>query len=119
LPAGHLLLLRSTWVNRNNGRCFVRYPLHVYLIDANGKVAYSAEDPSFDETSWVKGESYPVTSIVAIPRELPPGEFEIRIALTDQKQTPRIRLAIEGDDGGLRYKIGSIQVLPTDVPAKN
>jgi len=118
LPAGNLLLLRSTWVNRNNGRCYVRYPLRVYLVDATGKVAYSAEDPSFDENSWVKGESYPVTSILPIPRDLPPAEYEIRIALTDQNQLPRIRLAIEGEDGKLRYRIGSIRIVPTDVPAR-
>jgi hypothetical protein len=116
LPAGNLLLVRSTWVNRNSGRCFIRYPLRFYLTDASGKVKYSAEDPSFDETSWVKGETYPVTSIFAIPRDLPPGYYDIRIALTDNKQNPRIHLAIEGDDGAMRYKLGTIRIMPTNVP---
>jgi hypothetical protein len=116
LPAGNLLLLRSTWVNRNNGRCFVRYPLRIYLVDSQGVVRSSLQDMSFDETTWVKGESYPVTSIVTIPRDLPPGDYEIRIALTDQHQAPRIRLAIAGDDGSLRYKLGSIKIATSDVP---
>jgi hypothetical protein len=29
LPAGQLLVMQSTWVNRNNGRCFRRYPLQI------------------------------------------------------------------------------------------
>lgn len=115
LPAGNLLLLRSTWVNRSAGRCFRRYPLRIYLTDAQGNVKYSGQDPSFDETTWVEGETYPVTSIVGIPRDLPPGDYDLRIALTDQKQTPRIRLAIAGD-GTLRYKLGTIRIVPTDVP---
>jgi len=116
LPAGSLLLVRSTWVNRNSGRCFIRYPLRFYLTDAAGVVKYSAEDPSFDETSWVNGETYPVTSIFGIPRDLPPGDYDLRIALTGEKEHPRIHLAIEGDDGAMRYKLGSIRILPTNVP---
>jgi len=116
LPAGNLLLLRTTWVNRNAGRCFVRYPLRIYLTDAHGSVKFSGQDGAFDETTWVKGETYPVTSIVSIPRNLPPGEYDVRIALTDEKQTPRIRLGIAGEDGTLRYKLGTIRIVPTDVP---
>jgi hypothetical protein len=116
LPAGNLLLVRSQWVNRNSGHCFMRYPLRYYLVDSSGQVRYSAEDPSFDETSWVKGETYPITSILGIPRDLPVGDYEIRIALTDGKQKPAIRLGIEGDDGELRYKLGTIHILATDVP---
>ena len=79
---------------------------------------FSAPDATFDETSWVKGETYPVTSIVAVPRDLAPGEYDLRIALADAKGTPKIRLAVEGEDGKLRYKLGTIRIAATDVPKK-
>ena len=116
LPAGNLLVMRSVWVNRNAGRCFRRFPLRIYLTDAEGNEKFSARDQAFDETAWIKGKTYPVTSITGIPKSLPPGDYDLRIALTDEDGTPRIRLAIAGEDGRLRYRLGAVRITPTDVP---
>jgi hypothetical protein len=111
LRAGELLLLRSVWVNRNAGRCFLRFPLRIYLTDAAGNEKFAANDSTFDQRTWVRGETYPVTTIVSLPKELPPGEYEVRIALADDAGTPRIRLPLADEDAKLRYRLGSIRVL--------
>jgi len=96
--------------------CFKRFPLRIYLTDAAGHEKFSARDQAFDETTWVRSETYPVTSIVGIPKNLAPGDYDLRIALTDEDGKPRIRLAIAGEDGRLRYRLGAVRITATDVP---
>jgi hypothetical protein len=115
IRAGELLLVRSAWVNRNQGRLYVRHPLRLYLTDREGKILFSSADPAFDETSWVRGEEYPVTSIVGLPAQLDPGIYDLRIALTSEKGNPAIRLPIEGEDAKGRYRVGTIHILPAKV----
>ena len=112
LPAGDLFLLRQTWVNRNVGRLYERHPLKVYLTDTAGNEKFSEVDRSFDETTWVRDETYPVTSIFHLPKALSPGEYDVRIALVDRAGKPQINLAIEGQDSIKRYKLGTIHILP-------
>jgi len=111
LPAGHLLLIDQTWVNRNVGRLYVMHPLKVYLTDPQGNEKYSQIDHDFDETTWVKGETYTRTSVINLPNDLAPGEYDVRIAVVDQVGKPRIRLAIRGEDSDKRYKLGTIRIL--------
>jgi hypothetical protein len=51
-----------------------------------------------------------------VPKTLPPGTYDIRIALVDSSGAPEIRLGIAGEDAAHRYKVGEIQILPSDVP---
>ena len=108
--AGHLLLLKETWINENMGRCYRQFPLAFYFFDKDGRQAASVVDSAFDETTWVKGESYNNISVIRIPRTLPPGDYQVRIALVNSKQVPSVALGIAGDDGQKRYPIGSIRV---------
>ena len=112
LPAGHLLLINQEWMNRNIGRLYIHHPLKVCLLDAQGDEKFSALDWDIDVTKWVKGESYPRTSVIQLPQKLAPGGYEVRIALTDSTGTPRIKLAMEGLDSSGRYKLGAIRILP-------
>jgi hypothetical protein len=112
LKAGQLLVMRSKWFNRNVGRCYVRHPLKLYLTDSAGKEVFSALDETFDQTGWVRGQGYPVTTIVGIPESLTPGAYDVRIALTDNQGIPAIRLPIEGEDLAGRYRLGTIRILP-------
>lgn len=50
--------------------------------------------------------------MIQLPQKLAPGDYEVRIALTDSTGTPRIKLAIEGLDSTGRYKLGVIRILP-------
>jgi hypothetical protein len=127
LPAGNLLVFRQTWVNRNVGRLYVQHPLKLYLTDSQGAEKFSAVDTSFDERSWVRGKDYSLISVFNLKLEgsmiggvgprrknLPPGMYDVRIALVDAEGKPRIRLGIEGADSELRYKVGEIRILPPE-----
>jgi hypothetical protein len=111
LPAGDLFLMRETWVNQNTGRLYQRHPLKLYLTDVQGNVKFSEVDRGFDETHWVRGETYPVISIFHLPKDLSPGEYDVRIALVDDQGKPQIALAIQGSDLERRYKLGTIRIL--------
>jgi len=113
LPAGDLFLMRETWVNRNVGRLYQRLPLKLYLTDARGNEKFSEVDSGFDESSWVRGETYPVINIFHLPKDLSPGEYDVRMALVDETGKPQINLAIQGQDAEKRYKLGTIRILPS------
>jgi len=116
IPAGDLFVLDQQWVNRNVGRLYKRYPLKLYLTDAAGQEKFTELDHAFLETDWVQGETYPVTSVFQSRRELPPGTYDVRIALVDDSGRPRIKLAIAGSDAEGRYKLGTVRVVPPDSP---
>jgi hypothetical protein len=112
LPAGHLLVINQTWVNRNVGRLYVRHPLKIYLTEPDGKERFSEVDVNIDESLWLKGESYPHLSVTHLPATLPPGEYDLRMALVGPDGKPRIALGIQGVDAEKRYKLGTLHVLP-------
>jgi len=116
LPAGDLLLLRQTWVNRNVGHLYLRQPLKIYLTDGQENEKFSEVDGGFDETTWIKGTEYPFISIFHLPASLAPGVYDLRIALVDQTGQPDISLGISGVDAQKRYRLGTIQILPARTP---
>jgi hypothetical protein len=110
LAPGQLLLLRQRWANRNVGRCYRRYPLKLYLTDPAGKEVYSEVDRTFDQTAWVRGQSYELTSVFHLPAGLEEGLYEVRIALVDWEGTPALRLSIAGGDEQKRYRLGVLRL---------
>jgi len=110
VPAGHLFVVRSSWVNRNAGRLYVRHPLKLCLTDEQGNEKFSEEDRGFDQTSWVEGEKYPVLSVFHLRKDLPPGVYDVRVAMVDSSGKPRIRLAIAGADREGRYRLGTVRI---------
>jgi hypothetical protein len=114
VPAGNLLVLRQVWMNRNVGRLYVQHPIKIYLMDSEGKEKFSEDDSSFDETSWVQGETHSLLSVFHLPKNLAPGTYDLKIALVDEKGKPRIRLPIQGEDSEMRYKVGEIQIVPPE-----
>lgn len=112
LRAGQLLMMRSKWVNRNSGRCYVRCPLKLYLTDPDGNEKFSAEDHTFDQTGWLQGREQDVTTLTGVSAKLEPGVYDVRIALVDSSGIPVIRMPISGEDERLRYRIGTIRILP-------
>jgi hypothetical protein len=118
LPAGHLLALRQNWINRNAGRLYVAHSLKLYLTSHDGKDVFSEVNKAVNESTWVKGETYPLISMFNLPKTIPPGTYDVRIALVDSSGAPAIRLGIVGEDEAHRYRVGEIQILPSDVHVK-
>jgi hypothetical protein len=112
VPAGHLLLIDQEWTNRNVGRLYVHHPLKVCLLDGQGQERFSGLDWDIDVTSYLKDEVHTRTSVIQLPEDLSPGEYELRVALADKSGKPRIRLAIAGGDAEMRYKLGTVRILP-------
>ncbi|MCK5270847.1 MAG: DUF4832 domain-containing protein, partial [Sedimentisphaerales bacterium] len=111
VSAGGRFVLNQTWLNRNVGRAYRVYPLKVYFIDpATGKEIWSAIDKNFDQTPWIKGQSYNVVSEFSIPAGLPSGTYDLRIAMVDGTGTPAISFGIVGGDAQKRYRIGNVTV---------
>ena len=114
LHAGDLLMIQSKWANRNSGRLYVRHTLRIYLTDADGNEQFSAPDRAFTPVDWVAGKEYPVTTLITLSSKLEPGIYDLRAALTDPDSgKPSIRLAIEGEDSRMRYRLGTIRILPS------
>jgi hypothetical protein len=114
LPAGHLLVLHQQWINQNAGRLYVAHPLKLYLTDASGKEVFSLVNRGLNETDWIQGQTYKVMSAFQLAKSIPPGTYDLKIALVDQSGKPTIRLGIVGGDSDLRYRIGQIKILPSD-----
>ncbi len=110
--AGATIVLQQRWVNRNSGRCWRKYPLAAYLADAASGtvVAGPLVDDRFEQTMWLAGQTYNVTSQFALPSDVSPGRYDLRIAMVDESRRPRIRLAMDGEDGFKRYKVGTIVI---------
>ena len=116
LPSGHLLVLHQGWMNRNAGRLYITHPLKLYLTNNDGKEVFSEANLAVNESAWIQGETYSLMSVFHLPRTVPPGKYDIRIALVDSSGKPAIRLGIVGEDGEHRYTVGEIQILPSDAP---
>ena len=111
LPAGDLLVFKQHWVNRNVGNLSELHFLKLYLTDTAGQEKFSEMDKSFDPRTWVQGQEYIQTSVFHLPKELAPGDYEIRISLADQSGKPQIRLPIQGGDKDKRYVVGRVRIL--------
>jgi hypothetical protein len=111
LHQGESWALQQVWLNRNVGRSYIQYPLRVYLVDAEGKAVWSGEDAGFDPRGFVKGSTYPVSSTFTLPEDVPPGHYQLKIALVDPTTgEPAVQLAIEGRDSVGRYSLGEVTV---------
>jgi hypothetical protein len=86
--------------------------LKVCLLDGQGQERFSGLDWDIDVTSLLKDEVHTRTSVIQLPEDLSPGEYELKIALADGSGKPRIRLAIQGGDAEMRYKLGTVRILP-------
>ncbi|HOJ33171.1 MAG TPA: DUF4832 domain-containing protein [Candidatus Hydrogenedentes bacterium] len=112
-PGDHLAI-SVTWENRGGGRCYIPFRLQFYFC--RGKdIPWTADDPSFDLTNLVSGETYRHTSLLQGPPDLESGTYEVRCALTNNFGRPVIELPIEGGDPLRRYAIGKI-LISSDAP---
>lgn len=110
VEAGHIMLFRHSWENRNVGRLYAHRALKIYLTDDNGKAIFTLLERGFNLTRLVKGETYSVVTSFRTKETIPPGKYNVLLSLVDKDEKPDIQLSIEGNDGQNRYKIGTIRI---------
>jgi hypothetical protein len=109
MVAGGSLDLSMTWANVGVGKLYHAYELWVSLRDragaevANGKAAADPRD-------WLPGERE-VTTKLAVPAALQPGEYTLAIGLLDPtKQRPPLHVAIDAPEKDGCYTVGKIEL---------
>jgi len=98
----------SWWDNKGVAPCYKPFRLALRLAGSGGGAILPTEA---DISSWLPGDNL-YDGKVFLPIDTPPGAYEIDLAIIDETNQPRVRLAIEGrrDDGW--YRLGSIKVTP-------
>jgi hypothetical protein len=104
---GSTMPVQMWWYNAGVAPVYREYSLAVQLKSESGQTVIRV--PA-DVTKWLPGDSV-VDEPLYIPRELPPGEYRVRIALLDLRTgQPAIRLAIQGRQADGWYDLGAINV---------
>lgn len=109
---------RHCWENRAVGRCYVQYPLAIYLMRGD-RAIWSAVDTTFDQRNYVSGETYVNYSRFTMPRDIEPGTYDLRIAMVDANGDPALNLAIAGADDTKRYSLGRVTIKDDALPEPN
>ena len=109
------LNVRPTWCNVGVAPCLTRSHAAYWLVDADGHTHACAVDVGQDMHSLRvarhgAAQSVSHTATLALPYDLPPGEFELRVSVGDCDGTPRLALPLEGNDGQRRYPVGKVTV---------
>lgn len=108
--------LDQTWLNEGVGRLPEQHDLKVYFVDpANGNVVWSGTDASFDQTLWLKWNVYGHGSSFVLPSSVPPGTYDLKIAMVDDAGEPAIAMPLANGTNRM-YKIGTITVAASADP---
>jgi hypothetical protein len=105
---GGRLPVGMKWANAGVGKLYREYPLELYLLDRAGKVVHRSRAQA-DARQWLPGD-HAVAESVEVPRGLKPGDYTLGLALVDPAGKPAIRLACNGPEAGLLYRLGKVTV---------
>ena len=95
--------LSMWWLNAGIAPTYRRYTLALAIGDA--VVPLDA-----DVRQWLPGDAV-VDGSIAVPRDLAPGRYPVRVALLDpETRLPAIRLAIAGRQNDGWYEVGEIVI---------
>ena len=98
----------SWWDNKGVAPCYKPFRLALLLSGPGGSEILPT---GACINSWLPGDNL-YDGKVFVPVDTPPGEYELALAIVDENNNPRVRLAIEGrgDDGW--YRLGTIKIIP-------
>ena len=107
--AGDTLSYEMEWENVGVAPCYYAYPLAFQFRDPDTGETWEVNTDA-DITGWMPGAiSY--NSVFAVPDSIPPGEYELGIAMLDlSRGEPLIKLAIEGRAGDGWYRLSRVRV---------
>ena len=99
LTAGRASNLDLTLVWQAERPLDVAYTVFTQLVNADGKLVAQHDGPPEDgqspTTSWEPGEQVPDAHRIAIPRDLPPGEYTLIAGLYDPRDGTRLPIGPE------------------------
>ena len=112
---GSPLSLSMTWRNGGVAPCLPGGVPAVTLKDAKGGIAAVLVDEGLPMRSLPvgaadKGEARSHAVELSLPFQLPPGAYDVFVSVGTATGTPTIALALPGNDGAKRYKIGQIEI---------
>ena len=107
---GDRLAVHMKLSNVGVGKLYRKYPLVLYLLDGEGKIASSHEQTGTDPMRWIPGD-HELTGQIQIPQTLRVGTYSLGIALVDaHTQKPAIRLAIDVPYDGRVHQLSRVTV---------
>jgi len=107
-PSG-TLDLEMRWANVGVGKLYRPYVLRFSLVDAEGRVCFSA-DAKTDPRQWLPGEHL-VTESLQMPATLRSGEYDLAVSLVDPaRPNRRFQLAIDAQETEGRYFVSRLAV---------
>jgi hypothetical protein len=107
---GDSLAVKADWVNLAVGRLPFRYWPTVWAKGPDGAIIGHNQVRDADVTGWVEGGKHVTQFDIKLPASAASGTYSLWIGLADEKGRPAVALAIEGDDGQRRYRLGPFQV---------
>jgi 4-amino-4-deoxy-L-arabinose transferase-like glycosyltransferase len=75
----------------------VVYHLGAYLLDGEQRVVAQADGPGFDSIQWRAGDGFVTWSGIALPADLPPGDYRLALAWYTWPQVERVDLRSGGN----------------------
>ncbi len=75
----------------------VVYHFGTYLLTMDNQVAAQSDGPGFDSIQWRAGDAFVTWFEMAVPADLPPGEYQIAVALYTWPALERIDLVSGGN----------------------
>jgi hypothetical protein len=102
------LHLTMQWSNVGVACLYKPFPLELYLLDTNGRVA-ARHRAKADAREWLPGDHRAVESI-PVPKNLSPGKYTIAAAFVDQNGKPAIKLPINAPETGGIYRLSQVTV---------
>jgi hypothetical protein len=111
VKAGTSFEFMTSWSNTAVGVFPYEYKLCTYLLNSDGSIAYSQISDKFDARTYVQGDINNFYDFINIPNDLKQGDYQLAIAIVDDKGNPAIELGQAGEINDTRtYKIGNITV---------
>ena len=102
-------MLSMDWFNRGVAPAYYNYPLTIRLRDPDSGTSWEIATGA-DVRTWLPGE-IEFDPVVTVPASLPPGEYELELAMLDPYyKTPRIAWAVDGGTGDGWYSWSRITV---------
>jgi hypothetical protein len=109
IKPGDRVSLNMKWANVGVGKLYRPYVLRFVLLDAEGKVAFTA-DGAADLCQWLPGE-FEVSESFAVPADLKAGEYSLALAIVDPMGGRRpFQLAIDAPQADGRYTLSRIRI---------